>query len=85
LSGAAFTTWLSASQEEVSRGGIDQLKMFKPTANLERYFCKVCGSHVLTTDVRSPGTYWFPAGIFEGQSIEEPVENYFVEHKAAWF
>lgn len=59
--------------------------MFKATENLERCFCRVCGSHVFTSDRRWPDVYGFPAGVFENEPIEEPVAHYFVADKAAWF
>ena len=56
LSGAAFTTWITARQDRVVLSGGDRLTRFAPTSRLLRHFCAVCGSHVFTADSRLPGT-----------------------------
>ncbi len=85
LSGAAFTTWITAPREQVVVGNPEGLSSFRPTVNLQRSFCKTCGSHVMTADARLPGVYGFPAGLFEGQAIEPPDKDYFVDDKAGWY
>ncbi|MFT4242467.1 MAG: GFA family protein [Acidovorax sp.] len=85
LSGAAFTTWLTAPRDAMALSGAEHLTAFKPTERLERFFCKVCGAHVFTVDERLPTRYGFPAGLFEGVAMEEPKDHYFVSDKAAWF
>lgn len=64
--------------------GAAHLDLFKPTDNLERFFCRRCGSHVFTADRRLPLVYGFPAGLFEGEAIEAPTDHYFVDDKVAW-
>jgi hypothetical protein len=85
LSGAAFTTWITAPREQVSVDNPAGLSNFQPTPNLLRSFCKTCGSHVMTADVRLPGVYGFPAGLFEGEAIEPPGTDYFLADKAGWY
>ena len=85
LSGAAFTTWITAPREQVVIGNAEGLTLFAPTANLQRAFCSRCGSHVFTADARLPKVYGFPAGLFEGEAIEAPGEDYFLEDKACWY
>lgn len=85
LSGAAFTTWLTAPRSATRVTGADSLTTFRPTENLERHFCKLCGSHVHTADRRLPDVYGFPAGLFEGSVIEAPRRDYFFKDKATWY
>lgn len=85
LSGAAFTTWITAPREQVVIDNAAGLTTFTPTANLQRAFCSRCGSHVFTADARLPGVYGFAAGLFEGEAIDAPGENYFLDHKAGWY
>ncbi len=85
LSGAAFTTWITAPRDQVVVGNPEGLTVFSPTANLQRSFCRQCGSHVFTTDQRLPKVYGFPAGLFEGEAIAPPGEDYFLEDKASWY
>ncbi len=84
LSGAAFTTWISAPREQATFQNPAALSTFAPTPNLQRAFCSTCGTHVFTADVRLPSIYGFPAGLFEGEAIAPPAQDYFIEDKAAW-
>ena len=84
LSGAAFTTWASLPKPAVSLFGSEQLVTFNATVHVTRHFCKVCGSHVFTTDKRYPQVLGVPAGVIEGQLSTAPEAHYFVNHKAAW-
>lgn len=85
LSGAAFTTWITAPREQVEVHNAEGLTLFSPTPNLQRAFCRTCGSHVFTEDARLPRAYGFPAGLFEGEAIEPPERDYFLEDKAPWY
>lgn len=85
LSGAAFTTWITALRDQVVMNNAEGLSVFKPTPNLQRSFCKQCGSHVFTADVRLPAVFGFPAGVFEGEAVEPPDHDYFLEDKANWY
>jgi len=84
LSGAAFTTWVSLSKQAVRLVGTENLVAFNATSNVQRRFCKVCGTHVYTEDQRYPKIVGIPAGIIEGPLGREPRAHYFVSHKAAW-
>lgn len=85
LSGAAFTTWITAPRDQVVVDNPAGLSTFSPTPNLQRSFCRTCGSHVLTADGRLPKVYGFPAGLFEGETIEPPETDYFIDDKAGWY
>lgn len=85
LSGAAFTTWITAPSDQVVVSTPEGLSVFNPTPNLQRSFCKQCGSHVFTADARLPKVHGLPAGLFEGEAIESPDKDYFLEDKASWF
>ncbi|MFY7864692.1 GFA family protein [Roseateles sp.] len=85
LSGAAFTTWVSVARERCTVSGAESLAVFSPTPNGRRHFCKHCGSHVFTEDLRMPQIYGVPAGILQGEALSiAPSQHYFVSHKAAW-
>jgi hypothetical protein len=84
LSGAAFTTWVSFAKEVLSLSGQASLSAFQATENVTRHFCKVCGSHVYTSDARFSNVVGVPAGAIEGELQTQPSAHYFVSHKAAW-
>jgi hypothetical protein len=68
----------------VQVAGSESIAIFGVTPNVTRHFCRACGSHVFTLDVRLPETMGVPAGIVEGGVSLEPRAHYFADHKAAW-
>lgn len=85
LSGAAFTTWVTAKATEVAVDGECHLTAYHPTDKLERLFCKRCGTHVFTKDKRHPGVLGLPAGLLDDLNLQPPQGEYFVSDKARWF
>lgn len=85
LSGAAFTTWITVARDLAEIRDAELLREFAPTPNLRRFFCGRCGTHVFTADARLPRALGVPAGVFEGQAIETPTQDFFVADKAAWY
>ncbi|MCY4752939.1 GFA family protein [Pelomonas aquatica] len=83
LSGAAFSTWVSFPRSALAVTGREPLSAFQATANVRRHFCRNCGSHVFTEDLRLPQILGVPAGALEGQP-PPPSAHYFVDDKAAW-
>jgi hypothetical protein len=84
LSGNAFTSWVSFPKQGIQTTGNEPLTAFAVTANVTRHFCRVCGSHVFTSDVRLPQVLGVPAGVIEGAPLSRPAAHYFVGHKAPW-
>jgi hypothetical protein len=70
---------------EVRVVGEGDMTLYQPTENLERFFCKHCGAHILTKDKRHPGILGVPAGLLESLDVPPPKGEYFVNHKARWF
>lgn len=84
LSGSAFTSWVSFPKASITVTGNEPLTLFPVTTNVTRHFCRVCGSHVFTSDTRLPKILGVPAGVVEGAQLSPPRAHYFVGHKAAW-
>jgi len=84
LSGAAFTTWASFPRSAIATTGDEPLHSFQVTPNVTRYFCRVCGSHVFSADVRLPTILGVPMGALEGEPLGPPSAHYFIDHKAPW-
>jgi len=84
LSGGAFTTWVSMQHDSMSISGKASISIFSVSPNVTRHFCKVCGSHVYSTDIRLPNIAGIPAGIIEGDILVRPTAHYFIGSKAAW-
>lgn len=84
LSGAAFTTWLSVPADDFVLQGEEQLCCYSPTPHLQRFFCRHCGTHVLTRDARCSHIVGLPAGVMADADVPPPSGEYFVSHKASW-
>ncbi|MBB2483721.1 GFA family protein [Mitsuaria sp. WAJ17] len=85
LSGAAFTTWLSVPVEVLLVQGEAELVSYRPTPNLQRLFCRHCGTHVLTRDARCQHIAGLPAGVMADADVPAPSGEYFTSHKAPWY
>jgi len=68
----------------MSISGESSLSSFHVTPNGTRHFCRVCGSHVYSTDLRLPKIAGVPAGVIEDDLSTLPQAHYFVGHKAEW-
>jgi hypothetical protein len=84
LSGAAFTTWVSFAKLAAHLEGEDVISKYHVSPNVCRHFCRNCGSHVYTLDIRDPEIIGVPVGVLVGELLIEPKAHYFVDHKAAW-
>ena len=85
LSGSAFTTWITIKRSEAQVVGEDMIASFCATPNVERYFCKRCGTHVYTQDKRMLSVYGIPAGLLRGEDVLPPRADYYVSDKATWY
>jgi hypothetical protein len=63
---------------------VEAVGTFNATANTVRHFCKICGSHLYTTDARYPDIVGVPAGAIVGSMELVPTGHYHVDHKAPW-
>jgi len=84
LSGAAYSTWATVRTDGFSILRSVGIRRYRPTDNIARAFCEICGTHVLTEDRRLPAMIGIPAGIIVGGRLPEPAAHYFVDDKAAW-
>ena len=82
--GAAFTTWVSVPSPPVLREGAKAAGKFSATRNTVRHFCRICGSHLYTVDVRHPDIVGVPAGAIVEPMQLVPTAHYFVDDKAPW-
>tara|TARA_B100001059_G_scaffold210533_1_gene224242 strand:+ start:2400 stop:2852 length:453 start_codon:yes stop_codon:yes gene_type:complete len=83
--GAAFRTrasihidqfqWLSAE---------NQLSRFDSSDNVTRYFCRTCGSPLISTYRDRPQVLGIPLGALEGLTDAQPQAHIFTDNKASW-
>jgi hypothetical protein len=85
LSGAAFTTWLNVSRAGFRlEAGEGSLTAFSVTSNATRYFCKHCGAHVYSTDIRDAAIVGLPLGIVTGDYPSVPKTHYYFDSGVPW-
>lgn len=84
LSGAAFSTWLTAPSDACTFPELSLLTAYQASEHCTRHFCKVCGGHLFTRDARMPEHVGFPAGAFPDAEVPAIRAEYFTDDKAPW-
>ncbi len=64
--------------------GEDRLTAFESTPGQYKYFCKVCGSPILSRNTDKPDLVRVRLGTIESDIVERPVAHIFVSSKANW-
>jgi hypothetical protein len=88
LSGAAFTTWVSARLDAVV--DLDRVEAshlvqrFEATPNVTRVRCTVCGTHVYTLDRRMPQVVGIPAGVLPDGEVPAVKGHWYSDDAAPW-
>ncbi len=85
LSGAAFSTWLNLPKAGFRiDAGVDDLTVFTVSENTARHFCRHCGAHVYSTDIREPDIVGLPLGIVTGDALPQPDTHYYFDSGVTW-
>ena len=64
--------------------GRDQLTEYKASSTHSKYFCKHCGSPIMSTNTSNPETIRVRIGTIESKIQEKPVAHIFVSSRANW-
>jgi len=64
--------------------GEDQLTAYQETPGQTKYFCKHCGSPILSRNASRPDTVRVRLGTIESDITERPAAHIFVASKANW-
>lgn len=83
--GSAFATngIVKASDFNIVSGN-DALKGFESTPGQTKYFCKHCGSPIMSKSASRPDQVRVRLGTIESDIIERPSAHIFVASKANW-
>lgn len=83
--GSAFATNgnLDANKFEII-SGLDQLTAYEATPGQNKYFCKTCGSPIMSKSTDYPDKVRVRLGTIESDISERPVAHIFVASKANW-
>lgn len=64
--------------------GKDELTGYEPTPGQTKYFCKTCGSPIMSKTASRPGQVRVRLGTIESAIKERPVAHIFATSKADW-
>ena len=84
--GAAFRTRASITKSQFNWvSGEDNLSAYKSSDYVTKFFCKTCGSPLISTYDNKPDILGIPLGGIEGLSEINPEAHIFVGSKASWY
>jgi hypothetical protein len=84
--GAAFRTRASIDTSQFKwLSGEDTLSTYNSSENVTKYFCRTCGSPLISTYRDSPNILGVPLGGLEGNIVSRPEAHIFTASKAAWY
>ena len=83
--GTAFATNGIVNEQDFRiESGEDALSQYKSSPGQTRYFCKICGSPMLSKNTAKPGQVRVRLGTIESDITERPQAHIFVGSKANW-
>lgn len=83
--GAAFRTRTSILRSQFSwLSGEDKLSTYDSSDNVTKYFCRTCGSPLISTYKDHPQVLGIALGGLEGEITEQPQGHLFTDSKASW-
>lgn len=84
--GTAFVTNLPVSEQQFQWiQGEDQLSSFESSPGKRRFFCKTCGSPIMSKNTSQPGQVRLRAGTLDGDLNTQPVFHIYTGSKANWY
>lgn len=84
--GAAFRTRASINKNQFTWvSGENNLSSYKSSKDATKFFCKTCGSPLISTYDNKPDVLGIPLGGIEGISEVQPEAHIFVASKASWY
>lgn len=85
LNGGAFSTYVAVAQDDFTlREGGDELSRYVVTDNVDKYFCRVCGTPIYNQNKKYPGLMIVPVGALDHPEDFKPTDNIFCESKLPW-
>lgn len=83
--GSAFATNANVKASDFRFiSGEDNLTAFPSTKNQTKYFCKTCGSPIMSKNTSTPEKIRIRLGTIESDITERPGAHIFVSSKANW-
>lgn len=84
-SGAAFNTYVAVPETAMEIiSGIDSLATFQFEENMQKHFCKQCGSPIFNRNALYPGLCILYLGVIAASSSFVPTANIYCESQLPW-
>jgi len=85
VQGSAFATNGNVEGEKfVLTQGENKLSAYESTKGQKKYFCKTCGSPIMSKSESAPGKVRVRLGTIDSDIVERPASHIFVGSKANW-
>lgn len=83
--GSAFAAngIVAAAAFQLTRGS-RELTAFESSPGKTKYFCRICGSPIMSKAQSRPGDVRIRLGTLESEIVERPMAHIFATSKAAW-
>ena len=83
--GSAFATNANVEQDSFNFiSGEDNLSAYDYSEEQTKFFCKTCGSPIMSKNTNNPDTVRIRLGTIESDITERPSAHIFVSSKANW-
>ena len=83
--GTAFATNANVKASHFNFiSGQNNLSSYSPSETQTKYFCKTCGSPIMSKNTLSPDNVRIRLGTIESDILEHPEAHIFVDSKANW-
>jgi len=83
--GSAFATNGNVATEDFNfLSGVNELTGYESSPGQTKYFCKHCGSPIISKNESNPDNVRVRLGTIESDIIERPVAHIFITSKANW-
>lgn len=83
--GSAFATNANVEQDSFNFiSGEDNLSAYDYSAEQTKFFCRTCGSPIMSKNTNNPDTVRIRLGTIESDITERPSAHIFVSSKANW-
>jgi hypothetical protein len=94
--GAAFATYAAIKQRQLAVTGAEHVAVYRSTPEVQRSFCRGCGSSLFFAHEAAPRLVWIAAGTLEDRpradgtsgtlsDVPVPDAHAFVASKATWW
>ncbi len=85
LNGGAFSSYIAVADDNFKlHEGQDVLTRYVVTENVDKHFCRVCGTPIYNKNRKYPGLIIVPLGALDEVGQMRPTVNIYCDSKLSW-